>query len=147
MKKFIKRICITQGSFGLFFLRIVIGIIFFKAGTGKLFAWYDGPGIEKVIGFFTQMGIPAPQFNAYLVGGVEAVGGLALIVGLFTRLFSIPLAITMIVAMLTAHKPNLTEPIPMAFYYVLVIFAACVALLDRGAGRLSIDRRIGHMKD
>ena len=143
MKNLIKKICKTQGGFGLLILRLVLGLIFFKAGTGKLFGWYGGPGIQGAIGFFTELGIPAPVFQAYLVGVVEAAGGVALILGLLTRLVSIPLAITMIVAMFTAHKPVAGETITMAFYYVSVLFAGLTALIDRGAGCISLDKFLG----
>ncbi len=143
MKDLIKKICKTEGGLGLLILRIVLGVIFFKAGMGKLLGWYGGPGIEGAIGFFTDLGIPAPVFQAYLVGIVEAAGGAALVLGLFTRLVSIPLAITMIVAMLTAHRPQAGEEIEMAFYYVLIIFAGLTALIDRGAGCISLDKKIG----
>ncbi|MBF0491841.1 MAG: DoxX family protein [Deltaproteobacteria bacterium] len=143
MKNLIQKICKTEGGLGLLILRLVLGVIFFKAGTGKLWGWYGGPGIQGAIGFFIKLGIPAPVFHAYFVGCIEATGGVALILGLFTRIVSIPLAITMIVAMLTAHKPIGGEKISMAFYYVLVIFAALAALIDRGAGDVSLDKKIG----
>lgn len=82
----------------LLIFRLYFGYQFFLAGKGKL------ANIEGVTRFFDGLGIPAPGFHAYLVGGLEMVGGLLLIVGLGSRLISIPLSFAMIVAYLTADK-------------------------------------------
>ncbi len=137
MKKLIAKITQTQACFGAVILRLVIGGIFFKAGAGKLFGWFGGHGIEGAAMFFEKLGIPYPLHQAYLVGSVEFFGGLALILGLFTRLVSIPLGITMIVAIFTAHKDG-------DFYYPLVILASCIALIDIGSGCPSIDKKISN---
>jgi DoxX len=57
-----------------------------------------------VTGFFTELGIPAPGFQAVFVALLETTGGLLLLVGLFSRLISIPLIVTMIVAYVTSEK-------------------------------------------
>lgn len=114
-------------------LRITVGLIFFKAGAGKLFGLFGGFGIEGVTGFFTKLGIPYPHFNAYFVGGTEFIGGILMLVGLLTRLVSIPFCIIMIIAIFTAHKEG-------DFYYPLMIFMSCLALLETGSGILSLDR-------
>jgi putative oxidoreductase len=132
MSALLKRIQSTQSSLGVLILRLVIGGIFFKAGSGKLFGWFGGHGIEGATSFFQNLGIPAPHFHAILVGCTESLGGLALIFGLLTRLASIPLAITMIVAIFTAHRDG-------DFYYPLVILSGLIALIDTGAGKISLD--------
>jgi len=76
--------------------RIVIGLAFFQAGTGKF------RHFENVVGFFQGLGIPFPTFHAGLVASMETVGGIMLILGLFTRFFASGLSITMVVALLTA---------------------------------------------
>lgn len=132
MGSILKRIQLTQGGFGVLILRLVLGAIFFKAGSGKLFGWFGGHGLEGAASFFQSLGIPAPHFQAVFVGGTEFLGGLALILGLLTRLAAIPLAITMIVAIFTAHRDG-------DFYYPLVILCGLVALMDTGAGKISLD--------
>lgn len=91
----------SVGSFLQHFLLLAIrlywGAAFFLAGWGKL------TNIEPVIHFFGKLGIPFPSFNAYFVGGIEAIGGLCLLFGFASRLAALPLAIAMIVAFLTAH--------------------------------------------
>jgi putative oxidoreductase len=72
-----------------------------QAGWGKL---HD---IGKVIGFFTELGIPAPVLNAYFVSALEFAGGLLLVVGLGSRLIALLLAVDMIVAYITADREAL----------------------------------------
>src|SRR5258707_11878850 len=85
----------------LLFVRLYWGYMFLLAGWGKL------SNIQKPIGFFTELGIPFPQFNAYLASTTEFVGGALLILGLGSRLVTIPLAFTMLVAYWTADHAAL----------------------------------------
>lgn len=81
----------------LFAIRLYWGYSFQTAGCNKLL------NISETASFFAQQKIPFPEFNAYLVGGVECIGGWLLMLGLATRLAALPLAFTMIGALLTAH--------------------------------------------
>src|SRR4051794_8233716 len=78
--------------------RMSLGILFLTTGWGKL------THIPKVIAFFTGLGIPAPQFHAYLVAFTEFGCGLLLLLGFMTRLAAVPLFVTMIVALVMAKK-------------------------------------------
>ena len=71
----------------LLFVRVYWGWQFWQTGWGKL------QDISKPIGFFTELGIPFPVFNAWFVSMLECVGGILLILGLASRLISIPLVI------------------------------------------------------
>ncbi len=90
--------------FPILLVRIVLGVMFAQSGYGKLFKGHDG-----VVTFFTTLGIPFPALNAWFVGGVEFFGGLLLIAGLGTRLFSLMLSFTMLVATMTAILPDLKK--------------------------------------
>lgn len=92
-------ICIGAflAPFLLVVLRIFFGVLFVLAGLAKL---SDPSGTAQ---FFASLNIPAPAFNAYLVGLVELVCGAALAVGFLSRLAAIPLIIVMVVAYATAH--------------------------------------------
>ncbi|BCU76410.1 hypothetical protein llg_11250 [Luteolibacter sp. LG18] len=79
-------------------VRLYWGWQFFITGQGKL------TNLPKVAGFFKDLGIPLPMFNAVLAATTECVGGLLLMVGLCSRITSIPLIITMVVAYLTADS-------------------------------------------
>jgi len=119
--------------------RIVIGLAFFQAGTGKF------RHFENVVGFFQGLGIPFPAFNAGLVATMETVGGLMLIFGLFTRFFAAGLTVTMVVALLTADTADFlaswgaaSEISPTdvtAFTFLLFL----LWLVFYGAGKLSLD--------
>ena len=119
--------------------RFVIGLAFFQAGSGK-FRHFD-----NVVGFFQGIGIPFPAFNAGLVASMETVGGIMLILGLFTRFFASGLSITMVVALITADKADFlaswgsaAESSPTditAFVFLLFL----LWLISYGAGKLSLD--------
>ncbi|HUJ74504.1 MAG TPA: DoxX family protein [bacterium] len=70
----------AQHDLGLALLRIVMGIIVLKSGYNKLFT-----GIAPFVDMFTKWGIWWPQVSAPFIGLLEFVGGILLIVGLFTR--------------------------------------------------------------
>src|SRR5258708_4775888 len=79
-------------------VRLYWGWQFMQTGWGKL------TDIGKVVGFFTDLGIPAPALNAYFVSALEFGGGLLLILGLGSRLIALPLGINMIIAYVTADR-------------------------------------------
>ncbi|TWI54067.1 DoxX family protein [Halalkalibacter nanhaiisediminis] len=83
---------------GALILRIFLGLTFFIHGLVK----FQG-GIGNTAGFFENIGLPG--FSAYVVAIIELVGGLALIVGLGTRVVSILFAIIMVVAIFTVKLP------------------------------------------
>ncbi|MBP9864521.1 DoxX family protein [Patescibacteria group bacterium] len=80
----------------LLVLRIAAGVIFVLHGYGKLFG--GAPGMTGFTGMVANMGFPLPIVFAYAAALSEFVGGLALIFGLFTNVFSVLLSIVMIVA-------------------------------------------------
>lgn len=79
-------------------VRIIWGWQFLQSGIGKF------THMDKTVAFFTDLGIPAPALNAHFNAALETVGGLLLILGLASRLISIPLLINMIVAYITAER-------------------------------------------
>ena len=85
-------------------LRIFLAPILIMAGWGKLnaledtAAWFGNPD--------WGLGLPAPFFLALMAGLTEFVGGIAILIGLATRWFALPLMFTMVVAAGTAHWEN-----------------------------------------
>jgi putative oxidoreductase len=118
-------------------IRVFWGWGFFVAGKGKF------GDLDKVAGFFGNLGIPAPKLNAILAASTETVGGLLLLLGLGARLISLPLAFTMIVAFLTAdidavkaavsNPDGVTSAAPFLFLYAALI------VLAFGPGAISLD--------
>lgn len=122
----------------LLLMRLYWGWGFVMAGKGK----FADP--EKVIGFFTSLGIPWPHYTVYFVATVEVVGGLLLLVGLFSRLAGAFLATTMIVAYATAHldvtRLIFTEPSKFVAEAPFLFLLASLLVMAFGPGGFSIDR-------
>jgi putative oxidoreductase len=121
----------------LLLIRVYWGWLFLQSGIGKF------SHIEKVVSFFTDLGIPAPTLNAYFNASLETVGGLLLILGLASRLIAVPLVINMVVAYITADREAFTsffsesgkffgaDPFPFLLVSLLVLIF--------GPGKFSLD--------
>lgn len=118
------------------FLRLVLAYGFYTTASMK---WSNIGGVAE---WFGSLGIPAPAFNAYLAASTEATGVVLLTLGLATRFISIPLMITMIVAIVTVHLPNGFEAGNNGFEIPLYYFIMLFALLINGAGKISLDNLI-----
>src|SRR5689334_2520086 len=121
----------------LLLLRLIVGVVFLVHGGQKLFVF----GFGGVTGFFAQSGIFLPGITGPLVTLVEFFGGIALIVGLLTRLAAFGLAIDMLGAILFVHGRN-GFMLPTGYEYALTLCVLCIALIIAGAGRYSADAAI-----
>jgi len=127
-----------QINIGLTILRVVVGVIFLAHGGQKIFVF----GFPGVAGAFAQMGVPAASLLGPFVALVEFFGGLALISGLLTRLASLGLMSTMIVAISLVHlKAGFFNPAGIEF--PLSLLASTLMLAVTGAGSWSLDSVIG----
>jgi putative oxidoreductase len=122
-------------------VRVAVGIMFAAHGAQKLF----GFGLGGVIGFFAKSGIPMPVISGPLVTFVELLGGLALILGLLTRLAALGLAVDMLGALLLVHI-GAGFFLPQGFEYVFVLIAVTVALALVGPGAYSVDAAIARRR-
>lgn len=122
---------------GLTVLRVVVGIVFLMHGQQKLF----GFGIHGTTAFFTGAGIPLPAVSAVVVTFVELLGGIALILGLGTRVAASLIAIDMLGAIFLVHLKNgfFLMPPKMGYEYALTLLAASVALALLGPGAAAVD--------
>ncbi|HEX4664577.1 MAG TPA: DoxX family protein [Terriglobales bacterium] len=129
----------------LLLVRLYWGWQFWQAGWGKL------QDISKPIGFFSDLGIPFPVFNAWLVSSLECFGGILLVLGLASRLISIPLVIDMTVAYLTADRQALRSVFsePGKFYGAdpYTFWFAALLIMIFGPGSVSLDYVIGRYVD
>jgi putative oxidoreductase len=127
-----------QVSVALTVLRVILGITFIMHGGQKLFVY----GLEGVSGSFAGMGIPMPGVTGPLVAMIEFFGGVALVVGLLTRLAAVGTAAIMAGAILTAHI-EAGFFAPAGYEFPLMLLATSIALAVAGAGPLSLDAVIG----
>ena len=113
--------------------RVAVGWVFVDAG------WHKLGDLGRVVEAFRKMGIGWPEFQGPLVAYCEFICGVLLLAGLLTRVAVVPLIITMVVALTTAHRAQITG-IPDLFgmsqflYIVLLVW-----LGTAGAGPISID--------
>ncbi len=122
----------------LLVMRLYWGWSFFQTGKGKLLHHAD------TTDFFQSLGIPLPALNAWVAGAVECVGGLFLLAGFASRPTAIPLAVTMIVAYLTADvaalKNIFSEPDKFTEAAPFLFLLTAVLVLAFGPGAFSVDR-------
>jgi len=127
-------------------IRLMVGWVFMSEGIQK-FLFPDALGVGR----FVKIGIPAPQFFAPFVGVVEIVCGALLVVGLVTRLASIPLLIDILVAIATTKLPMLSKA---GFWGMMheartdfCMLLGLIFLLIVGSGALSFDDRLSRQPD
>ncbi|MEK6861086.1 MAG: DoxX family protein [Nanoarchaeota archaeon] len=113
-----------------FVFRVLVGLLFLQHGGQKLFGWFGGLG-GNTAELVSLMG---------LAGIIELIGGLAIVLGLFTRLTALIAAVEMIVALFMAHFPKSIFPILNGGESAALFFASFLVLLAYGAGKWSLGR-------
>ncbi len=120
-------------------VRILVGAVFLSEGIQK-FLFPAALGVGR----FVKIGIPAPSFTAPFVGGVEIVCGTLLILGILTRLATVPLLIDISVAIATTKFPMLRHqgfwPTAHEVRTDFCMFLGLLFLLIVGAGPWSLER-------
>src|ERR1043166_3407933 len=130
-------------------LRVVLGVVFVAHGSQKLFGVWDGPGLSATVDFFkTIFGIPA--YLMVIAVCTELLGGIAVCVGLLTRLASVGLAIDMGVAIAKVHLINgfflnwaSVAGQGHGYEFNLALLAMSIALSLSGPGTLALDHILG----
>jgi putative oxidoreductase len=134
-------------------LRLIVGYGFMQHGVAKL---SKGPETFAVI--LHALGVPAPHLMTWLTILIEVFGGLAVLLGAFIPLASLPMAGVLLVAMFTVHLPygfssiklmSVTSGRPQfgpPGYEVDLLYLACLAaLVVGGSGPIAIDRYLRRM--
>ncbi|WP_054707785.1 DoxX family protein [Bacillus sp. JCM 19041] len=123
---------------GILLVRLVTGVTFLIHGLDKFHGGIEGTGE-----FFDSLGIPAPAVMAGVVAIVEIVGGLALILGLGTRLFGAIFALVMVTAIFTAKA----EAGFLGGYELdLILLTVSLLLLLNGSKLVALDQLFGRKK-
>jgi len=128
-------------------LRLIVGYGFMQHGFAKL-----SRGPEAFAAILHMMGVPAPHLMAWLTILTELIGGLAVLLGAFVPLVSVPMAAVLFVAMLTVHLPYGFSSIkllsvtsgraqfgPPGYELDLLYLACFAALVLGGSGPMAID--------
>jgi len=116
------------------FARIAVGWVFLWSGWGKLNA------LPFVTQNFREWGIPFPEIMTPFVSGVEFLGGLLLLLGLFTRVAAVPLVIVMIVAIISAKWGEVDSLATLLGFEEVLYMALFGWLAVAGPGPVSLDR-------
>ena len=138
------KITATTNDYALTIARLILGLVFFMHGPQLTLGWFGGYTFPGTVHMFqVGMGIPAPL--AALAILAQFLGGLGLLVGLFTRIAVIGIAVDMVVAVFMYH-------IHVGFFmnwggvlhgegyeYHLLVLALCALLFLKGSGALSLD--------
>jgi putative oxidoreductase len=125
-------------------IRLYWGWQFFLTGKGKL------THIDVPTAFFTKLGIPFPQANAYLAGCTECIGGLLLLLGLFSRVTCVPLICVLLVAYGTAHldvvKTIWSDSDSFVTAPPFLFLLATLTVFIFGPGKFSVDELLRRKK-
>jgi putative oxidoreductase len=136
-------------------LRLIVGFGFMEHGYAKL-----ARGPESFAHILHALGMPAAELLSWATIAVELVGGLAVLLGAFITLASVPLAVVLLVAIFTVHLPNGFSSIKLlavdgtgahfgqpGYETDLLYLAGLAALVLGGAGALSLDGLLARRKD
>jgi putative oxidoreductase len=133
-------------ALGLLLLRLAIGGVFVMHGAQKMFGAIGGPGLKGAVGAAEMVGFPA--FFGYILAATEFFGGLAIILGLGTRIAAALIAFVMGVAIVKVHgsqgfflKTVDTPggPVPGGWEFPYVLLLGSLALALTGAGAFAIE--------
>jgi putative oxidoreductase len=119
-------------------LRIILGFLFAAHGWQKFNEWT----IAGTQASFAKMGVPAADVMAPAIAVLELAGGIALILGVLTRVVAALLVVDMLGALFLVHAPAGVFAANGGYELVLLLAAASFALALTGAGRLSVDRAL-----
>ena len=126
-----------QLGVGLLILRLALGLVFIVHGGQKLFMMGMG-GTARML---SQMGVPGASLLGPLLAIVEPLAGVALVIGLLTRLAGLAVAVDMLGAILFFHRLH-GFFVPMGIEFPMMLCATGLALAVLGAGPFSVDHAV-----
>ncbi|SHH25042.1 Uncharacterized membrane protein YphA, DoxX/SURF4 family [Chryseolinea serpens] len=136
-----KQIVSTEAAKTTLLIRLMVGAVFLSEGIQK-FLFPDKLGAGR----FAKIGLPYPDFLGPFVGSFEIICGTLVLIGLLTRLASIPLLIIMLVALATTKSEVLAED---GFWEMMhgsrtdwAMLLGGIFLLIHGGGRWSVDLKL-----
>lgn len=130
-----------QRAIGLLLLRLALGAVFLVHGGQKLFML----GMGGTTGMLAQLGVPSPSIVAPLLMIVEPLAGLAIVLGILTRVAALAVAVDMSCAIALFHIRH-GFFVPMGVEFVMMLAATALALVALGAGPYSVDDAIARRR-
>jgi len=128
-------------ALGALLVRLALGAVFIAHGYQKLFV----AGMDGTINLFRSMGVAVPELFGPLVAFVEFFGGIAIVLGLFTRYVALMLGIVMAAAIVQV-KLSIGFIAPMAgppgYELDVALLACALLLLFAGPGALSLEKAL-----
>ena len=121
------------GDLPLLFSRIILAIGFYKPAMMKI------GNVSGIAEWFGGMGYPLPMLSAVLATTTEVLGVVLLVLGLGTRLITVPLMFVMLIAIFTVHLSNGFSAGENGFEIPLYYFLMLFTLMVNGGGRISLD--------
>lgn len=123
-------------------LRIAMGVILFPHGAQKFFGWFGGAGFARFTTIFENIGYKPGALWVTVVASIELIGGILLILGLFTRAVAALLLLFMINAIWVTSAKGFFWTAG-GLEYSLLIGIIAVVFLVKGGGNLSLDSKMG----
>lgn len=140
-----KKIIYTDNSKTTIIIRLIVGAVFLSEGIQKFLF----PAIRGA-GRFEKIGLPSPEFLGSFVGSFEILCGVLILLGLLTRLASIPLIVIMLVAFATTKSEVYLEK---GFWELMhgsrtdwSMLLGSIFLLIKGGGYWSVDNKLNNRK-
>jgi putative oxidoreductase len=131
-------------------LRLIVGYGFMEHGYAKL-----ARGPDDFANILHALGMPAATLLSWATILIELLGGLAVILGAYIPLASVPMMIVLLVAIFTVHLPNGFSSIKLQSvtaagahfgqpgYETDLLYLAClIALVLGGSGPFALDRML-----
>jgi putative oxidoreductase len=145
-RSMLKKLVQTDDDTVLFIVRLTLGIVMFPHGAQKLLGWFGGQGFAATMQGMTGMGLP--EAVVLLVILAEFFGSLSLILGVLGRIGAFGILCVMLGAIFTVHLHNgffmnwMGNQKGEGFEYHLLAIGMALAVLIKGSGRWSSDRRM-----
>lgn len=119
-------------------LRVLLGLILFVHGWQKL----TEMGVDGTAGFLGSLGFPIPAVFAVILIAVEVLGGIALILGIFTHIAAKLALLVALFAFFVVHVKNGFFIQNGGYEFIILIFGAAFSLMMTGAGKYSLDAKM-----
>jgi len=123
-------------------LRFSLGIMFIAHGLQKAYGMFAGSGIKNFSDMLSSIGFAPPLLWAYLAAYLELIGGLCILIGLGTRIFSGLLFILIVIAAVTVHLRNGFFLMNGGVEYTFIIASMCLSLVILGTGKFGLNKKL-----